>query len=149
MTEDTKIQQIKILVEAIRKIATNPRTPSWIKNPLENAVKEAKALQPSVHPDETEKAPEQDSMAHAEPIKNAEHITHAEPIENEVGAECVDALDPKDGCLYKIVRRGLVIDGVQLWDALVLRGDKKTPAGVTILNVPNHYLRAVRRPRET
>jgi len=143
MTEDTKRQQIKILVEAIRKIATNPRTPSWIKNPLENAVKEAKALQPSEHLAETEKATEQYSMAHAEPTAQEQHI------DNEVGVECVDALDPRDGCLYKIVRRGLVIEGVQLWDALVLRGDKKTPAGVTILNVPNHYLRAVRRPRET
>lgn len=136
MSENVSIerQQCRMLVEAIRKIVTNTRTPSWIKNPLETAVREAKALQPSEHQAETEKAPERGSMA------------PEQHIENEVGAECVDALDPRDGCLYKIVRKGLEIDGVQLWDALVLRGDKKTPAGVTILNVPNHYLRAVRPP---
>lgn len=142
MSENMSIerQQCRMLVEAIKKIVTNPRTPSWIKNPLETAVKEAKALQPSEHPAGEEKVPERASMAHAGPM------AQAEPIPNEVGAECVDALDPKDECLYKIVRKGLVIDGVQLWDALVLKGDKKTPVGVTILNVPNHYLRAVRPP---
>ena len=123
-------QQCRMLVEAIKKIVTNPRTPNWIKNPLETAVRDAKALKPSIQSAEEKKAPEPSVTA---------------PIELDVDIECMDALDPGDKCLYKIIRKGMEIDGVQLWDVVVLRGDKKTPVGVTMHNVPSTYLRGVRR----
>lgn len=132
MTDQISIerQQCRILVEAIKKIVTNPRTPNWIKNPLETAVRDAKSLKPSIQTAEEKKDPE--------PVVTA-------PVALDVGIECVDALDPGDKCLYKISRKGMEIDGVQLWDVVVLRGDKKTPAGVTMHNVPATYLRGVRR----
>lgn len=123
-------QQCRILVEAIKKIATNPRTPNWIKNPLETAVKEAKALKPSETTGTQESAPEEALMP---------------PIELDVGVECIDALDPGDKCLYKIVSKGLEIEHVQLYDVQVTKGDKKTPVGVIMHNVPATYLRGVRR----
>ena len=123
-------QQCRMLVEAIKKIVTNPRTPNWIKNPLETAVKEAKALKPSETTAKQENLPEDTLTA---------------PIELDVGVECIDALDPSDKCLYKIVDKGLEIDHVQLYNVQVIKGDKKTPIGIIMHNVPATYLRVVRR----
>lgn len=125
-------QQCRMLIEAIKKIVTNPRTPNWIKNPLETAVKEAKTLKPSETISTEENAPE--------PAKN-------EIIENvdlDVGVLCIDALDPGDKCMYEIIRRSLEVDHVQLWDVRVTKGDKRTPAGIIMHNVPSTYLRGVR-----
>ena len=125
-------QQCRMLVEAIKKIVTNPRTPNWIKNPLESAVKDAKMLKPSETTAAVENAPE--------PAKN-EII---ENIDLGVGVLCMDSIDPGDRCLYEIIRKGLEVDGVQLWDVRVTQGDKKTPVGITMHNVPSTYLRGVR-----
>ena len=132
MTETISIerQQCRMLVEAIKKIVTNPRTPNWIKNPLETAVKDAKSLKPSETTANEENVPEE---------------TFTAQIELDVDVECIDALDPGDKCLYKIVSKGLEIDHVQLYDIQVLKGDKKTPVGVIMHNVPATYLRGVRR----
>lgn len=125
-------QQNRVLVEAIRKVVTNPRTPGWVKRPLTEAVKEAKALKPS------------------EPtaVQRATAVQREEPEQlfwpPYVGAECVDALNPKDECLYKILREGIVIDQIQLYDVQVLKGDSKTPPGVIMHNVPSNYLKAVK-----
>lgn len=127
-------QQNRILVEAIRKVVTNQRTPNWIKNPLVEAVKEAKALKPS-EPQVVQKT------APAEPIEPEEEIAL------EVGCLCVDALESSDTCQYLIIREGLVIDSIQLFDVRVVKGDKKTPKGTVMHNVPSTYLRAVRRPQ--
>lgn len=127
-------QQNRILVEAIRKVVTNQRTPNWIKNPLTEAVKEAKALKPSETTVVQKTAP-------AEPIEPEEEI----PL--EVGCLCVDGLESSDTCQYLIIREGLVIDNIQLFDVRVVKGDKKTPKGTVMHNVPATYLRAVRRPQ--
>lgn len=127
-------QQNRIIVEAIKKIVTNPRTPNWIKNPLESAVKEAKALKPSEPTSEPKKAVEE---------PEEEYID----LPLEVGCECVDALNPKDKCRYLIVGEGLEIEGVQLYDVKVIKGDEKTPRGVVQINVPATYLRAIKAPQ--
>lgn len=129
-------QQLKIIVEAIKKIVTNPRTPNWVKNPLEEAVKTAKALSKS------------DSAASGVTVQ-VESKTPVEAMETapmEIGATCVDALDPKDECRYRVIDKGIEIDHVQLWTVKVTKGDKKTPAGTVMHNVPENYLRAVRIP---
>lgn len=127
-------QQNRILVEAIRKVVTNQRTPNWIKNPLVEAVKDAKALKPSETAVVQKTAP-------AEPIESEEET----PL--EVGCLCVDGLESSDTCQYLIIREGLVIDNIQLFDVRVVKGDKKTPNGTVMHNVPATYLRAVRRPQ--
>ena len=40
-----------------------------------------------------------------------------------------------------------MIDSIQLFDVRVVKGDKKTPKGTVMHNVPSTYLRAVRRPQ--
>jgi hypothetical protein len=136
METSVEKQQLKIIVDAIKKIVTNPRTPGWVKNPLEEAVKTAKALSKS------------DSAAAGvtAQVKEKTSVQALETASMEVGATCVDALDPKDECLYQVIDKGLEIDHVQLWTVKVTKGDKKTPAGTVMHNVPENYLRAVRIP---
>lgn len=137
-------QQCRVLVEAIKKIVTCPRTPSWIKNPLESAVKEAKALRRDV-----QSVPGSNPSAEAEVVSEPAKNEIVEEIDLDVGVECSDALDPRDECRYEIVSRGLEIERVQLYDVRVTRGDDKTPVGVTIHNVPATHLRGIRRLPET
>ena len=136
METSVEKQQLKIIVDAIKKIVTNPRTPNWVKNPLEEAVKTAKALSKS------------DSAAASvtAQVKEKTSVQALETAQMEVGATCVDALDPKDECLYQVIDKDLEIDHVQLWTIKVTKGDKKTPAGTIMHNVPENYLRAVRIP---
>lgn len=136
MSEQISVErrQNRILVEAIRKVVTNQRTPNWIKNPLVEAVKEAKALKPS-EPKVVQKT------TPAEPIEPEEEIAL------EVGCMCVDALESSDTCQYLIIREGLVIDNIQLFDVRVVKGDKKTPKGTVMHNVPSTYLRVIRCPQ--
>lgn len=145
MSEEISIerQQCRILVDAIKKIVTHPRTPNWIKNPLEDAVKSAKELSKAANKN-TSSNPTAISEIVSEPAKN-ENYAMSEPVELDISVECRDALDPKDECRYVIVRRGLVVEGVQLWDVRVSVGDSKTPTGVVIHNVPSDHLLALRR----
>lgn len=119
--ESLEKRQLKIIVDAVKKVVTCGRAPDWVKNQLEGAVREAKALKPTVSEEAVE-------------------------IPLGVGCECVDALDPKDKCKYEIIKERLEIEGVQLYDVRVTKGDEKTPTGVVMLNVPSTYLRAVKAP---
>lgn len=124
-------QQLRMIVEAIKKIVTNPRTPNWVKNPLEAAVREAKSLKPSTPQAEEKTAPEEPQI---------------EPVELCVGRLCRNSVLSDDKCMYKIVREGLVIDGVHLYDVEVVKGDKRTPQGIIQHNVPATLLRGVQGP---
>lgn len=137
MTEQISVerQQLRMLVEAIKKIVTNPRTPNWIKNPLETAVREAKALKPSTSPVQEKTDPEGPKME------------DPEPVELCIGCVCKNSEMPEDECLYEIVREGLAIDGVQLYDVKVVKGDKRTPKGVIQHNVPATLLFGIQAPR--
>jgi hypothetical protein len=145
MAEEISIerQQLRILVDAIKKIVTHPRTPNWIKNPLEDAVKSAKELSKASNKNASSiTAAISENVS--EPAKN-ENYAMSEPIELDLSVECRDALDPRDTCRYVIVRRSLVVEGVQLWDVRVSVGDSKTPVGVVIHNVPSDHLLGLRR----
>lgn len=127
-------QQLRMLVEAIKKIVTNQRTPNWIKNPLETAVREAKALKPSTSPVQEKTAQEGPKME------------YMEPVELCLGCICKNSEMPEDECLYEIVREGLAIDGVQLYDVKVVKGDKRTPRGIIQHNVPSTLLFGIQAP---
>ena len=143
MQTSVEKQPIKILVDAIKKVVTHSRTPDWIKRDLEAAVKEARSAYKRV-----------DSSCRVDPGRESESSSDApemreadiEPISQlAVGALCVDAVSEEDSCLYEITAEGMTIDGVKLWDVRVARGDKRTPAGVTIHNVPSTFLKRARQ----
>lgn len=138
MTEKERLlgEQLKMVVEAVRKIVTCSRTPLWIKQPLESAVRSAKGLK-DVNSIDTQAEPKKAP----EPAKKLEETDPDRAL--GVGVKCRDLLNEEDTCLYEITAVGMVIEGVQLFDVRVLRGDKKTPKGTLMHNVPSNYLIAV------
>lgn len=137
-------QPIQILVDAIKKVVTHSRTPDWIKRDLEAAVKEARSAYKSV--DSSSRVdPGRDSESSSEALDMREADRQPTSSQLAVGALCADALSEEDSCLYEITAEGMTIDGVKLWDVRVVRGDKRTPAGVTVHNVPSTFLRIARQ----
>lgn len=125
-------QQLRMLVEAIKKVVTHARTPEWIKRQLEAAVREAKGLQ------------------------RVEGNTPPDRLETSLNVNVPDKLaigcyakskDPKDNCLYQIVAESFLIDGVQLWDVRIVRGDQKNPVGTVVHNVPETMISPAPDPR--
>lgn len=135
-------QPIKILVDAIKKVVTHSRTPDWIKRDLEDAVKEARSAYKRVESSSCVD-PGRDSGSSSEALNVRE--ADNQPADLAVGALCVDAVSEDDRCLYEITAEGMTIDGVKLWDVRVVRGDKRTPAGVAVHNVPSTFLAIARQ----
>lgn len=120
-----------MLVEAIKKVVTHARTPEWIKKQLETAVREAKGLQMV----DRETAPDRLETAKAE---IPDHLA--------VGVYA-RSVDPKDKCLYQIEAESFVIEGVQLWDVKIVKGDDKNPVGTVVHNVPETKISPALDPR--
>lgn len=120
-------QQLRMLVEAIKRVVTHARTPEWIKKQLEAAVREAKGL----HGVEGNTAPEAKETA---------------PAELSVGCYA-KSKDPKDKCLYQIEAKGFEIEGVQLWDVKIVNGDARNPVGTVVHNVPETMISPAPAPR--
>ena len=140
MSEQISIerQQLRMLVEAIRKIVTNQRTPNWVKNPLERALREAKALKTSAPQVQEKTVPEEPEIR---------EVPEVQEVELCIGCICKNSEMAEDECLYEIVREGLVIDGIQLYDVKVVKGDRRTPRGVIQHNVPATLLFGIQAPR--
>lgn len=115
----TKNSQIKILLNSIREAVNDNKCPKRIKDSLLKAVKSAKSL-----------------------ASNMMRATDSydKSLQIEAGCLCKNALNLKDLCVYKVLRKGLVIDNVQLWEVQVAEGDSNTPVGVIQHNVPESFL---------
>lgn len=116
MTEtEIIIKQKQILADALKTIGTNKRTPSWIVDVCKRAVTNAREVE------------KENSLA---TTSNPVVIT---PI--ELG-DIVRSNDPKDKCVYSVVRLSTTIDGVKLWDLSVLKADGRAQVGQVAHNVP-------------
>lgn len=116
MTEtEIIVKQKQILADALKTIGTNKRTPSWIVDVCKRAVINAR---------EVEK--ESSLAATNTPIT-------ATPIEP---GDIVRSNDPKDKCIYSVVRLSTTIDNIKLWDLSVLKGDGRAQVGQIAHNVP-------------
>lgn len=118
MNEEIDIvrQQRDILFNACKNIATDKKCPDWISKILTTAAMNAKKLQNVEH------VAQQDSA-------------YALSDRLEVGA-IVKSNVKNDTCIYKIIKEGLVVQDVQLYDVQILKGDKKNPEGHIVYNVP-------------
>jgi len=146
METSAEKQPIKILVDAIKKVVTHSRTPDWIKRDLEAAVKEARSAYKRVDSSCcVGPGRESESPSESTDMREADRDQSYKAVDLSVGALCVDALSEDDSCLYEITAEGMTIDGVKLWDVRVVRGDKRTPAGVTVHNVPSTFLKIARQ----
>lgn len=117
---DTSIETIRqqrdILFNACKNVAKDKKCPDWISKILTNAAMNAKKLQ---NVDNTAK---QD---------NAYGLSDR----LEVGA-LVKSNVKNDMCIYKILKEGLVIQDVQLYDVQIVKGNEKNPEGHIVYNVP-------------
>lgn len=109
-------QQRDILFNACKNVAKDKKCPDWISKILTNAAMNAKKLQ---NVDNTAK---QD---------NAYGLSDR----LEVGA-LVKSNVKNDMCIYKILKEGLVIQDVQLYDVQIVKGNEKNPEGHIVYNVP-------------
>lgn len=109
-------QQRDILFNACKNVAKDKKCPDWISEILTNAAMNAKKLQ------NNKQIAKRDS-------------TYALSKDLTVGA-IVKSNVKNDTCLYKILKEGLVIQDVQLYDVQILKGNEKNPEGLIVHNVP-------------
>lgn len=117
MTEVDIIRaQRDLLFESCKKVATNKKCPDWIAKILSSAVMQAKKIQ------ETEIDEDANSVL---------------KLSKELGLDALVKSNKKsDSCIYKIIRVGDVIQDIQLYDVVIVRGNKQNPEGSIIHNVP-------------
>lgn len=108
-------QQRTILLEALKTIATNTKTPKWISELCKREVTKARSL----------------STTEQEPVQ----YTGAQNASFEPG-DIVRPVDETDKCVYQIVSLSTNIEGVNLWNIRILKGDRNNPVGFVVSNVP-------------
>lgn len=112
--------QRDILYEVCKAVATNKRTPDWIKAQIYQAVKKAQEVK--------EEFPELDNK---EPVEQR-------PI--QVGDKAYsDTLDGV-GYLFQVLAEKEEIDGVRLFDVKVIAGKGPHRIGATVFNMPETWL---------
>lgn len=109
-------QQRDILFNACKSIAIDKKCPDWISKILTTAAMNAKKLQNNEY------------------VANQDN-TYALSNKLEVGA-IVKSNVKNDKCFYKILKEGLVVQDVQLYDIQIVKGDKNNPEGHIVYNVP-------------
>lgn len=114
-------KQRAILSDTLKEIATNNRTPSWISELCRVGVSKARAL-------------ELDKNCSCVHEKKGEKQS---PI---VPGDIVRGTDPSDKCSYQVVSLSTTIDNVNLWNIRILKGDKNSPAGLIVNNVPENKI---------
>lgn len=107
-------KQRDILFNACKSIATNKKCPDWISKVLTTAAMNAKQLQKDVK------------------TKNDVKLS------NELKLDAIVKSNIKnDDCVYKIINIGPEIQGVQLYDVIIIKGNATNPEGSIVHNVPS------------
>lgn len=118
MTEiDIIRQQRDILFNACKSVATDKKCPDWISKVLSTAAMNVKKIQ------ETEKVETDIELSKA----------------LELNAY-VKSNKPGDYCIYQIQKIGPEVQGVQLYDVVIVKGNATNPVGSIIYNVPSTML---------
>ena len=106
-------QQRDMLFNACKSVATDKKCPDWISKILSQAALNAKKLQENFVP------------------SNEQQLSKTLEL-NAI----VKSNKPNDTCLYKIINVGLVVQDVQLFDVVIIKGNSQNPEGSIIHNVP-------------
>jgi len=119
MTEiDIIRQQRDLLFESCKKVATDKKCPDWIAKILSSAAMNAKKMQ-----------------------ENVTETTSEFTLSKELGLNAIVKSNKKsDSCIYKIVRVGDIIQDIQLYDVVIIKGNTQNPEGTVIHNVPASML---------
>jgi len=112
--------QRDILYEVCKAVATNKRTPDWIKAQIYQAVKKAQEVK--------EEFPELDNKESVEqrPIQ----------VGDNAYSETLDGV----GYTFKVLAEKEQIDGVRLFDVRVTGGKGPHRVGATVYNMPETWL---------
>lgn len=117
--EDIEIirNQRDILFNACKSVVKDKKCPDWISKVLTTAAINAKQLQKDV-------------------------VVKTEiPLSNELKIDAIVKSNiAKDNCIYKIVNVGPEIQGIQLYDVVIVKGNANNPEGSVIHNVPSTSL---------
>jgi hypothetical protein len=117
--EDIEIirNQRDILFNACKSVVKDKKCPDWISKVLTTAALNAKQLQ-------------KDVVVKTEMLLSTELKLDA----------IVRSNISKDNCIYKIVKVGPEIQGVQLYDVVIVKGNANNPENSVIHNVPSTSL---------
>lgn len=117
---DILTEQRRVLLETLKTIATDKRTPDWISNHCRDGAKKAKNLENDVNL-KTEKPPQEINI----------------PI--SIG-DLVKNIDEKDQTIFEVLELSCEMDGIKLWDLRVMNGSMN---GVIIHNIPSIKLKKI------
>lgn len=112
-------QQRDMLFEACKSVATNKKCPDWISKILSQAAMNAKKIQKELDADSSTEVQISKTLELNAIVRNKQK---------------------NDTCLYKIINVGPVIQDVQLFDVVIVKGNKTNPEGSVIHNVPETML---------
>lgn len=126
---EVKVEQLNILMNAIRDIVKNKNCPDWVFKKLSNAVKTAKEYNSN------------NLVNNTTDMKAGYELdyTYKPYTINEYVVSNVD----NDNCLYQIIDQSDPINNVNLFTLKIIKGDKKNPSGYVIYNVPETMLQHI------
>lgn len=117
--EDIEIirNQRDILFNACKSVVKDKKCPDWISKVLTTAALNAKQLQKDI-------------------------VVKTEmPLSTELKLDAIVRSNiVKDTCIYRIVKIGPEIQGIQLYDVVIVKGNATNPEGSIIHNVPSTSL---------
>lgn len=116
-----ELKQRDILYEVCKEIAMNDRTPDWIKTKIYKSVQKAKEVKEDEFPS----------------LENNEWRDEELRVGSIVTSNVLDDLK----YTFKIVAVKDVIDGVRLYDAVVVSGEGPHKIGSVVHNMPGTWLR--------
>lgn len=128
---EIKVEQLNILMNAIRDIVKNKNCPAWVSKRLADAVKNAKEYNSAQATPSTQT----DTRAGYE----IDYTYRPYQLEEYV----VSNVD-KDECLYQIIEQPDPINNVNLFTLRIITGNKNNPAGFVIHNVPETMLQHIK-----
>lgn len=125
---DVKTQQLNIMMNAIRQIVRVKTCPPWVVGKLTDAVKRAKTLN-----DEAETGISDFSEYEVDYV--------CRPFNpDEKAISTVEG----DKCLYQIINACDPINGINLYNIKIIKGDKNNPTGYIVYNVPETKLQHIK-----
>lgn len=120
-------KQRDILFDAIKRIATNKRTPEWISGALTQAVMAAKQVTDDVD---------------LNSVSLDEHVIHNN---NPVAVGKLAQMDTLDNTHYviKILTQSEEVEGITLWHVQIVQGKGPHAVGSIVYNVPETWIHDV------
>lgn len=111
-------KQRDIVFEACKQVATNKNCPSWAAKILSTAAMQAKKLQDTEYE-----------------VTDNFALSKTKELNSIVATNKYN-----DKCIYKIIKIGQIIQDVQLYDLVVIKGNKSNPEGSILYNVPESWI---------